>query len=146
MKPRTSVALVLALAGAAAGAAPPAADPSAEAARSYRLDTAGSTRQLAVGGKGTLVLSIVPVGKVHVHPQAPLKIALEATPGLELEKTALGKADPVDPKADGRRFEVPFAALAAGKQQARADLDFFICSDTWCVKQVRQVTFPVDVR
>jgi hypothetical protein len=123
-----------------------AADPSAEAARSYRIETTGTTSQLKVGEKGTLVLSIVPVEKVHVHPQAPLKIALEATAGLALEKTTLGKADPVDPKADGRRFEVPFVAKAAGKQEAKARVDFFICSDQWCVKQVKDVTAAVDVR
>jgi 4-hydroxy 2-oxovalerate aldolase len=37
-------------------------------------------------------------------------------------------------------------AQAAGKQEARAKLDFFICSDQWCVKQVKDVTIPVDVR
>jgi hypothetical protein len=142
---RTSLALVF---GALLLATPPAraGDPGAEAAKSYRIETTGSTREVAVGGKGTLVLSIVPVGKVHVHPQAPLKITLEATPGLKLAKTSLGKADPVDPKADGRRFEVPFVAEAAGKQEARAKVDFFICSDQWCVKQVKDVTVPVDVR
>lgn len=123
-----------------------AADPSAEAARSYRIETAGTTEQVKAGEQGTLVLSIVPVDKVHVHPQAPLKITLESTPGLKLAKTSLGKADPVDPKADGRRFEVPFVAAAAGKQEARAKVDFFICSDEWCVKQVKDVTFAVDVR
>jgi hypothetical protein len=123
-----------------------AADASAEAARSYRIETTGSTQQVKAGEQGTLVLSIVPVDKVHVHPQAPLKITLEATPGLKLAKTSLGKADPVDPKADGRRFEVPFVAAAAGKQEARAKVDFFICSDQWCVKQVKDVTFAVDVR
>jgi hypothetical protein len=123
-----------------------AADASAEAARSYRIETTGSTQQVKAGEQGTLVLSIVPVDKVHVHPQAPLKITLEATPGLKLAKTSLGKADPVDPKAEGRRFEVPFVAAAAGKQEARAKVDFFICSDQWCVKQVKDVTFAVDVR
>jgi hypothetical protein len=143
----TRTILAVALAATLTGAPRArAADPSAEAAQSYRIETEGSTRQLPAGGKGTLVLSIVPVGKVHVHPQAPLKITLEATPGLKLEKTSLGKADPVDPKADGRRFEVPFVAQAAGKQEARAKLDFFICSDQWCVKQVKDVTVPVDVR
>ncbi len=123
-----------------------AADPAADAAKSYRIETSGTTQQLKAGEKGTFVLSIVPVEKVHVHPQAPLKIALDATPGLKLEKTTLGKADPVDPKAEGRRFEVPFLAQAAGKQEARAKLDFFICSDQWCVKQVRDVSVPVDVK
>lgn len=122
------------------------ADAAAEAAASYRLETAGTTQSLKAGEKGTLVLSIVPVGKVHVHPQAPLKITLEASPGLKLEKTSLGKADPVDPKAEGRRFEVPFLAQAAGKQEARAKLDFFICSDQWCVKQVKDVTAAVLVK
>ncbi len=146
MTPRTSLAL--AALSIALAAAPPAraADPSADAAKSYRIDTAGSTERVAPGGKGTIVLSIVPLAKVHVHPEAPLKITLESTPGLRLEKTSLGKADPVDPKADGRRFEVPFVAQAAGKQEARAKLDFFICSDQWCVKQVKDVTVPVDVR
>ncbi len=123
-----------------------AADPGAEAATSYRIDPAGSTHALAAGGKGTLVLSIVPLAKVHVHPQAPLKITLDATPGLKLAKTSLGKADPVDPKADGRRFEVPFVAEATGRQEARAKLDFFICSDQWCVKQVKDVVLPIAVK
>jgi hypothetical protein len=123
-----------------------AKDPAAEAADSYRIETAGTTASLAAGQKGTFVISIVPLKKVHVHPQAPLKIALESTPGLKLEKTSLGKADPVDPKAEGRRFEVPFVAQAAGKQEARAKVDFFICSDQWCVKQVKDVTASVVVK
>ena len=122
-----------------------AADPAAEAAQSYRIDTAGSTTEVKVGGNGTLVLAIVPVAKVHVHPQAPLKIALESK-GLQLEKTALGHKDAVDPNAEGPRFVVPFAAPQAGKQEARAKLDFFICSDQWCVKQVRDVVLPVAVK
>jgi hypothetical protein len=122
------------------------ADPAADAAKSYRVETTGTTRELRAGEKGTLVLSIVPLEKVHVHPQAPLKITLESTPGLKLEKTSLGKADPVDPKAEGRRFEVPFLAQAAGKQEARAKVDFFICSDQWCVKQVKDVTVGVEVK
>ena len=122
-----------------------AADPAADAAQSYRIDTSGSTTQLKAGGKGTLVLAIVPVQKVHVHPQAPLKIALESK-GLQLEKSALGHQDAVDPNAEGPRFEVPFAATQRGKQEARAKLDFFICSDQWCVKQVRDVVVPVAVK
>jgi hypothetical protein len=140
--------LALALVTAALAADPArAADPGDEAARSYRVETAGSTTSLKAGAKGKLVFSIEPLQpKVHIHPQAPLKIRLSASPGLDLGKAELTNRDAADPKADGRRFEVPFAATAAGKQEARANLDFFICSDTWCVKQVRQLNFPVDVR
>ena len=139
-------ALAVLVAALAAGPSR-AADPGEEAARSYRVETAGTTASLKVGQKGKLVLIIEPLQpKVHVHPQAPLKIKLSSSAGLKLDKVELVQRDASDPKAEGRRFEVPFAAAAAGKQEARADLDFFICSDTWCVKQVRQVTFPVDVR
>lgn len=123
-----------------------AAEPGDEAARSYRIETAGTTEKIGVGKPGLLVLSIVPVEKVHVDPRAPLKITLEGSPGLRLSKTSLGKADPVDPKASGRRFEVPFVAETAGKHQAKAKLDFFVCSDQWCVKQVRDVTVAIDAR
>ncbi len=138
--------LLVALAIAAPGVRAGAADVGSEAARSYRIETAGTTQQLASGAQGKLVLTIVPLKGTHVHPQAPLKIALSGTPGLKLSKDVLGHKDAVDPKADGPRFEVPFTAAQAGAQVARAKVDFFICSDQWCVKQSREVTVPVDVK
>jgi hypothetical protein len=136
------------LAAAALLAAAPLAlaEAVADAARSYRIETTGTTQDLRVGQKGTLVLSIVPIEKIHVDPRAPLKVTLEATPGVRLERTSLGKGDPVDPEADGRRFEVPFVAEKAGRHQAKAKLDFYVCSDQWCVKQVRDVTVSLDVK
>ncbi len=138
------LSLLAALAVPAGGAR--AADAGGEAARSYRIETEGSTRDLAAGATGKLVLAIVPLNGTHVHPAAPLKIALSGTPGLKLSKDVLGHKDAVDPKAEGPRFEVPFTAAQAGAQEARAKLDFFICSDQWCVKQSRDVTVPVDVK
>lgn len=138
-----SSAVLLAVAAAALARA---ADPGADAARSYRIETAGTTERVGVGKPGVLVLSIVPTEKIHVDPRAPLRITLEGSPGLKLAKTTLGKADPVDPKAAGRRFEVPFVAEAAGKHEARAKMDFFVCSDQWCVKQVRDVTVAIEAR
>lgn len=136
----------LAAAALLAAASLALAEPEADAAKSYRIETTGTTQDLRVGQRGTLVLSIVPVEKIHVDPRAPLKVTLEATPGVKLERTSLGKGDPVDPKADGRRFEVPFVAEKAGRHQAKAKLDFYVCSDQWCVKQVRDVTVSLDVK
>ncbi len=122
------------------------AEPGADAAKSYRVETTGTTQKVQVGAEGKIVLAIVPIEKIHVDPRAPLKITLEATPGVRLSKTSLGKADPVDPKSDGRRFEVPFVVEKAGKHEARAKLDFFVCSDQWCVKQVRDVTIALEAK
>ena len=110
----TAVALLVVAAGVRAG------DPAAEAAKSYRIETRGTTAEVKAGGKGTLVLAIVPVAEVHVHPQAPLKITLEAR-GLTLEKTSLGHKDAVDPKAEAPRFEIPFVAAAAGKHGGQGE-------------------------
>jgi hypothetical protein len=138
--------LSLLLAPAVLGGGARAADPGSEASRSYRIETEGTTRHLANGGSGKLVLAIVPLNGTHVHPAAPLKIALSGTPGLKLSKDVLGHKDAVDPAAEGPRFEVPFTAAQAGAQEARARLDFFICSEQWCVKQSRDVMVAVDVK
>jgi hypothetical protein len=139
---RFAVALAVAVHALAAQAA----DPGAEAARSYKLDVSAAPASLAVGGEGALTIAITPLEKTHVHPQAPLKVTLSATPGLGLAKAALGRGDLADAKAEAPRFKVPFKAAAAGAQELTAKVDFFICSDQWCVKQVREVKVAVDVR
>lgn len=139
---RLAVALAVALHAFAAQAA----DPGAEAARSYKLDVAATPAALKVGGAGALTITITPLEKTHVHPQAPLKVTLAASPGLGLAKGTLGRADLADPKAEAPRFQVPFSAAAAGPQELTAKVDFFICSDQWCVKQIREVKVPVDVK
>ncbi len=137
------------LAAALAFAALPALaqDPGAEAAKAYALDTSASTRTAAVGEGGKLVVVIRPTAPGwHVHPQAPLKIRFEGGPGLRLEKAELGRKDAVDVASQEPRFEAPFVARAAGKQEAKANVDFFICSDTACVKQTKTVAFAVGVK
>jgi hypothetical protein len=137
--------LVAALCALAAPAL--AADPASAADGAYALDTAASTSSVVAGQPGKLVIVIRPTATGwHVHPQAPLKIRFEAPPALKLEKPELGRRDVVDPKAEAPRFETAFVAAAAGAQEAKANVDFFICSDQACVKQVRTVAIPVTVK
>ncbi len=138
--------LVVSIAVALHALAVQAVDPAAEAARSYRLEATATPAALKTGAAGTLQLTITPLNKTHVHPQAPLKVTLTATPGLKLGKEKLGRADVLDAKAEAPRFEVPFTAAAAGAQEATAKVDFFICSDAWCVKQIRDVKVAVSVK
>src|SRR5512140_2553584 len=88
---------------------------------------------LKAGSVGTLRLAIAPTGAVHVDPKAPLKITLSTTPGLTLPRAQLGRPDAVQAGA-GVKFETPFTATAAGRQEVKAKLDFFVCTDQWCVK------------
>jgi hypothetical protein len=134
-----TLGLVVPVGGARADAAP-------ETAQDFQVDTKDSTHSLKVGEKGRLVLLLQPAEKWHVHPQAPLKVRVEAAAGLKLEKAELGRKDAVEQTAGALRFEVPFVGSAAGKQEARAHFSLFLCSDTVCVRQTRSVTVPVDVK
>jgi len=137
-----------ALAALAIVAAPVrAADPGAEAARAYMVETGASTSAVKVGEPGKLVVVIKPIAPGwHVHPQAPLKIRFDAPAALKLDKVELSRRDVVDAKAAEPRFETGFVASQAGAQDAKASVDFFICSDTACVKQVKNVSIPVTVK
>ncbi|OFX24958.1 MAG: hypothetical protein A2V77_03560 [Anaeromyxobacter sp. RBG_16_69_14] len=122
-------------------------DPGADAAKAYVLDASASTASAKVGESGKLVLAIrLTAPGWHVHPQAPLKIRFDAPPGLRVERAELGRRDALDPKAAEPRFETAFVATAAGAQESKATLDFFMCSDAACVKQTRTVAIPVIVR
>jgi len=139
--------LAVSLAALLAAGAVRAADPGVDAAKSYRIVTGESTKAAQVGERGKLVLLIEPtVPKIHVNAEAPLRIKLEAPAGLKLAKSELGHKDAVKPGADAPRFEVPFTAVAPGRQETRAAMKFYICSDTWCVQQARDVAIPVDVK
>ncbi|HET6437974.1 MAG TPA: hypothetical protein VFG59_07930 [Anaeromyxobacter sp.] len=142
----TRAALAL-LAAAVLGGPAGAAETPADAQKTYRLVTDGSTSALAVGETGKLVVAFDPLAKgVHVDPKAPLRIRVEASAGLKPDKVELRRADAVDASAESPRFEVPVRGVAAGAQEAKLQMDFFVCTDSWCVKQARTLSFAVQVR
>jgi hypothetical protein len=120
-----------------------AGDLAERAARSYAIDTSGSTATLTAGQRGRFVLAIRTEPGVHVQAQAPLRVTLSAPDGLALAAERLGWPDAAPGEAP--RFEVAFTATRAGRHAARARLEFFLCSDAGCVKQDREVALPVDV-
>jgi hypothetical protein len=140
--------LACAALAAVTGTAPAgAADPAAEAARGYSVEGSASPSTVKVGEKGTLAIVIKPKVPVwHVDPRAPVKIRFTAPPGLKVERADLGRRDVSDPKAEAPRFETAFVATSPGPQEVRAEVDFFLCSDTACVKQVKTVALAVQVR
>lgn len=139
----SALVTLVALVGVAPAAL--AADPAAEVAKSYTVKAAAEPASLKVGAAGKVTFTIAPTGEVHVDPKAPLKVTLEASPGLKLLKAQLGRTDSVQ-AGQGLTFAAPFTATAAGKQEVKAKLDFFLCTDQWCVKQLRDLTVLVDVK
>jgi len=123
-----------------------AADPAADAAQGYTLEASAAPATLKVGESGKVAVVIKPKATWHVHPQAPLKVRFTAPAGLKVDRPELGRKDVADPKAEAPRYETTFLATAAGAQRVEANVDFFICSDTACVKQVRTLPIAVTVK
>jgi hypothetical protein len=124
-----------------------AADP--DPASLYVLSTEGSTTSLRAGQPGTFVLSIRTVPGAHVSDEAPLKLLLAGSGGVQPAKATLGRADakavqkgsgPADP-----RFEVPFSVAGKGPGVLEAKLTFFVCTDTLCSRQQKTLNVPVTV-
>jgi hypothetical protein len=135
------IALAAALLAATAALAAPDA-----AKDGYRLETAPPAQALKVGETGKLSLAIHAQAPWHVDPRAPLTIKLEPTAGLNAPKPSLTRKDAVDPKAEVPRFEIPVTAAAAGAQEAKAHLKFFLCRETICEQRTRTVAIPVTVK
>jgi hypothetical protein len=115
----------------------------------YVLSTEGSTTVLKSGQPGTFVLSIRTVPGAHVSEEAPMKLVLSGSGGVQPAKLSLGRGDakPVQ-KSDGPadpRFEVPLTAVARGQGTVEAKLTFFVCTETLCSRQQKTVSLPVTV-
>lgn len=118
-------------------------------AQLYDLQTAGTTTAVKAGGKGQFVLQITTKGGAHVSEEAPLKLELTGTL-LAPDKAKLQASDSVAQKQPGQayvnpRFEVPFAASAAGQGSIAAKLTFVVCTDAICARQVRNLSIPVTI-
>jgi hypothetical protein len=124
---------------------PLAEDLAERAARSYLIDTSGSTAALAVGERGALVVTIRFQPGVHAQTEAPLRATLTASPGVALARDRLGWPDVVGPRSESPRLEVPFTASAPGQQTVKVRLEFFACSSSWCAKQDREAVLGVAV-
>jgi hypothetical protein len=109
------------------------------------VSTAGTTVSLRPGDKGTLVIALSLVEGAHVSEDAPLKISLRGEK-VTFDKALLSLGDSVAKKQVGEspRFEVGFVP-AAGAKLVEANLSFYVCTATQCVRQTRTVSVPLEV-
>lgn len=134
------------VASAALADAPPPAAPAPAPDANFTLDTSRSSVELALGAKGRLSIIINPGAGRKVHDQAPLTVNLKATKGLTLSKTKLGHADVVNKGDRAPELAVDITATAAGTQVTEAEMQFFICTEKWCERQMQRVTITTAVK
>ena len=115
--------------------------PADELRRHYTIEK-GPDAILTLGGKAVLALRILARDDGYVHPDAPLRIKLSAEGAVEVERSALTRADAIDPRPGERARElawkIPVAAgRTAGPGVVSGELSFYLCSHEWC-RQVRE--------
>jgi hypothetical protein len=121
------------------------ADVRAEAAKAYTIETSQSPLKVKKGQTGQAKVTVVPRSDAHVSPEAPLSMTVSAGSALELPKQKLGRADAKATEAKGVEFDVPFVGKQAGKDELKAQVTFFICTEKLCERQKRDVSLAVVV-
>ena len=121
------------------------ADAHADAAKAYKIETSQAPLKVKKGEKGQAKVTVVPRSDAHVSPEAPLSVTVSAGPALELPKQKLGRPDAKATEAKGVEFDVPFVGKQAGKDELKAQVTFFICTEKLCERQKREVALAVVV-
>ena len=120
-------------------------DAHADAAKAYQIETSQAPLKVKKGEKGQARVTVVPRSDAHVSPDAPLSVTVSAGPALELPKQKLGRPDAKPTEAKGVEFDVPFVGKQAGKDELKAQMIFFICTEKLCERQKREVALAVVV-
>jgi len=111
----------------------------------YRIE-APKVLKVKKGETAHAKVEVVPRSDAHVSPEAPISLALTSGGSVKLSKDKLGRADAKETQAKGVEFEVPLTAAAAGKDEVKGTLSFFICTDKLCEKQKREIAMAVEVQ
>jgi hypothetical protein len=137
-----SLALACAVSAAPAFAE---ADAHADAANAYKIETSQAPLKVKKGEKSQARVTVVPRSDAHVSPEAPLSVTVSAGPALELPKQKLGRPDAKTTEAKGVEFDLPFVGKQVGKDELKAQVTFFICTEKLCERQKREVALAVVV-
>jgi len=111
----------------------------------YRIETTKVVK-LKKGETGHAKVEVVPRSDAHVSPDAPISLAVTSGPSLKLAREKLGRPDATQTQAKGVAFDIPFTAAAAGKDQVKGSLVFFICTEKLCERQKLEVATAVEVQ
>ena len=120
-------------------------DDAALAASSYTLDVPQGPIKVKKGETGSARFAVVPKAGAHVSPEAPVTITLTGGAALEFPKAKLGRTDTKPTDAQGLEVSLPFTAKAAGQDELKANLVFYICIKDLCARQTKSLSFAVAI-
>jgi hypothetical protein len=114
-----------------------------DAASAYKIEAQPSKAKHGAAAKARI--EVVPVKGAHVSPDAPISLTVTSGAFSKVEKEKLGRGEARPTDKQGVFFDVPFTAAQAGKDELHAKLNFFICTESLCEKQSRDITLALEV-
>ena len=98
-----------------------------------------------VGKGGQVEIALEGRGDWHVNQEYPIRVALEATPGLTLPKRELVKGDASEFGEEKARFLAAVEPRAKGDHEVKCDVSFAMCTEENCVLEKRTVAMRLEV-
>ncbi len=106
-------------------------------------DVTAADAKVAVGKKGTAMVTISSKNGWHLNEEAPMTVKLTPAAGVSIDKPKLTRADAVARTKETARFAVALTAAEAGSTTIEADARFVICQDTACKPVSEKITVAV---
>ncbi|HUJ29141.1 MAG TPA: hypothetical protein VLW85_24135 [Myxococcales bacterium] len=114
-----------------------------DVSHTYRVE-APKTVKVKRGEQAQARIEVVPSANAHVSPDAPISLTVKGGPAVTLAKEKLGRAEAHETDKHGVSFDVPFTASSNDKVEG--NLTFFICTESLCERQQKQIALAVEVQ
>jgi len=111
---------------------------------SYEL-TAHPADSYSVGKKAAFTILIKPRGEYHLNQQFPTSVTTRVPKSIALEKPQLDKDDAKLFSEQQVKFEVAFSASEAGEYEAKALVNFAVCTAKTCIPLRKNLTVLLKV-
>lgn len=109
---------------------------------SYQVTTTGAAA--TVGTKAKADVTILAKKGWHLNAEAPLTLKLTPTPGVDVDRPKLGRADLALSTESTARFEVAMTASEPGKKAVAAEASFVLCQEESCRPIREKLTLALD--
>jgi hypothetical protein len=99
---------------------------------------------VVVGSPGKASVTVSAKQGWHLNAEAPLTLKLGSTPGLQTDKTKLGRADLALSTETEARFDIGVTVSEPGRKTLEADVGFVLCQESACRPIKEKVSLVVD--
>lgn len=98
-----------------------------------------------IGKAGEVEIALEARGEWHVNQEYPIRVELNAAPGVALRKNELVRDDAKEFTEDKVRFLAAVEPSAPGEHEVTCDVSFAMCTEENCVLEKRTVAMRLKV-